>query len=181
MSMDKKHIVWIMGPTSSGKTTIAKQFQCHLRKKNVPVIHFDGDEVRDIFGDAHGFSDKDRLKVVETLVYLSNKLLSAGLNVIISALTANDDARDYVKKNVKNLVLVHLKCEIATCVARDPKGLYGEAQAGKISTLVGYNSEYRDPYKPDIVIDTEFNCLGECVEQLSRSLADLGFGMLNFD
>ena len=92
-----------MGPTSSGKTTLARLFYQRLLFASDFTLHFDGDEVRDTFGSNLGFSKKDRLLVVKTLVYASNKGLEAGANVVVSALTAFEDARLYIKKNVHKL------------------------------------------------------------------------------
>jgi adenylylsulfate kinase len=165
--MKNKQVIWIMGPTSSGKTTIANQLINELRKKGIPSIHYDGDEVRDFFGENLGFQKTDRLKVVKTIVHLSNKALESGLNVIVSALTANEDARSYILRNMKNLVLVSLECNIQECIKRDPKGIYKKAISGEIKTLVGYNSEYLTPENPDIVIDTENNTVDECVKNIA--------------
>lgn len=175
MTLNDNYILWIMGPTSSGKTTIAESFLYQLRTNNVPVIHFDGDEVRDFFGDDHGFSSTDRLKVVKTLVHLANKSIEAGMNVIVSALTANEDAREYVEKNVINLIKVYIQCEIEVCIARDPKGLYKAAREGGIKTLAGYNSEYLPPKNPHIIINTGSNSVEESVSQLITSLSTFGY------
>ena len=148
-------ILWLMGPTSSGKTTIAELLLARLRADRVPVIHYDGDEVRDFFGDTLGFAAADRLRVVGTLVHLANKSLHAGVNVIVSALTANDDARTYVRENAQKLLIGYVACSIEECAKRDPKGLYAQANGGEINTLIGFNSEYVAPDSSDMVLDTE--------------------------
>ena len=157
-------VFWLMGPTSSGKTTLAKGCLVKLREKRLSSIHYDGDEVRDFFGDQHGFTEKSRLMVVGTLVYLANKVLEAGMVVLVSALTANRDARVYVTRNVKNLVLVSVECSIEECVRRDPKGLYRAAKEGRINTLIGYNSEYPTVENPDIVVSTEKGTIGQSID-----------------
>ena len=170
----KKAIVWIMGPTSSGKTTLAKETLHVLRKKGFAVIHYDGDEVRDFFGPDLGFNCENRLRVVSTLVHLANKALDAGLNVIVSALTANPDARYFVRKNAKNLILVSLECRIETCIKRDRKGLYAQALKGEINTVIGLNSKYDPIENPDILIDTDGKSKEESasnlIEQLNSTL-----------
>ena len=162
-----------MGPTSSGKTTIASGLTGLLKDKyQLPIIHFDGDEIRDFFGDDFGFKAENRLLVVKAIVHLANKSFDAGLNVVVSALTANSGTRSYVKQNCRNLVTGFVKCSIATCAERDPKGLYAEAKEGKIKTLIGFNSKYEPPKSPDIIVDTEKNdidcCYGIIVDKLSK-------------
>lgn len=162
----KKAIVWIMGPTSAGKTTLANEALHVLRKKGFGVIHYDGDEVRDFFGPDLGFNCENRLRVVSTIVYLANKALDAGLNVIVSALTANPDARHFVRKNAKNVILISLECRIETCIKRDRKGLYTQALKGEIDTVIGLNSKYEPIKNPDITIDTD----GKSAEESARDL-----------
>ena len=163
-------ILWIMGPTSSGKTTLAVKLLQELRQKGRACIHFDGDEIRDLFGPDFGFEKKDRLRVIKTLVHLGNKAFESGLNVIISALTAHQDARDYIKQNVKKLLVLYLNCSIEKCAERDPKGLYKKAINGEIQTLIGLNSIYDSPEHPDIIINTEDMTVETCVSDIMYQL-----------
>ena len=172
-SDNKKNIFWIMGPTSSGKTTLAKLFYKKIYSNEKFALHFDGDEVRDTFGSKLGFSSNDRLLVVKTLVYASNKGLQAGANVVVSALTAFEDARLYIKKNVENLIIIYLQCSINECARRDPKGLYAKERRGEIDTLVGVNSKYLIPHNFDIVLDTEKNSPTESLNELLSELSKL--------
>ncbi len=153
----KPFVLWLMGPTSSGKTTLAEHFVAEWRGENVPVIHYDGDEVRDFFGTDHGFKPEDRLRVVDTLIHLSQKANDAGLNVVVSALTANPQARERVNTELDNLVIGYVHCPIDVCAKRDPKGLYAQAKAGEIETLIGWNTPYAPPENPDMVLATNEN------------------------
>jgi adenylylsulfate kinase-like enzyme len=131
-------------------------------------VLFDGDEIRGFFGPGFGFDSEHRLRVVEVLAHLANKAAEAGLNVVVAALTAGQDARDHVHANVRNLKVGYVSCSVDACARRDPKGLYGRAMRGEIDTLIGFNSEYRPPDSPDIVLDTERYSADELV---SRTVA----------
>jgi len=168
------NVFWIMGPTASGKTTLANIILSKLRENDTLAIHYDGDEVRDFFGLSLGFEKADRLKVVKTIVHLSNKAIDAGLNVIISALTANQDARNYVIRNVKNLILIYLECSIKKCMQRDHKGLYEKAVKKEINTVIGYNNEYLSPENPDIIINTDEKSLESSALDLMERLRERG-------
>jgi len=159
-------VLWLLGPTSSGKTTLATRAVIDLRKNGIPVIFYDGDEVRDFFGSNFGFGAENRLHVVSVLTHLANKAVEAGLHVVVAALTAGRDSRDYVRENVRNLKLYYVSCSIETCAQRDPKGLYRKAINGEIDTLIGYNSEYRPPDSPDFILDTERYSIDELVSQI---------------
>ncbi len=167
-------VLWLMGPTSSGKTTVSNAVVERLRNAGTTIIHFDGDEVRDFFGDNLGFNPEDRLRVVSTLIHLAKKVSLAGTNVIVSALTANPDARKLLDENLGDAVIGFIQCSIETCAARDPKGLYAMAKSGEIDTLVGYNTEYPVLENPDIVLDTENDPLDALVDQTIDYLRSSG-------
>ena len=97
--------------------------------------------------------------------WTENKASDAGLNAVISALTANEDAREYIKNNVPNLVITYLTCPIEICIQRDSRGLYRKARKGTVNpkTLIGLDSPYEPPIDPDIVIDTSKNTLEQSV------------------
>ena len=65
-------VVWLMGPTSAGKTTLARALCERLRARGgVPIINWDGDQVRDMLGDILDFTPESRLQVVRTLATLA--------------------------------------------------------------------------------------------------------------
>lgn len=148
-------VLWLLGPTSSGKTTIASKIVEKIRENGHCAIHFDGDEVRDMFGQGHGFSEKDRLAVVLNLIRLANKSAASGCTVVVSALTAHLSARASVWDNICNVITVFVDCSIDTCIKRDQKGLYKKALSGEIDTLIGINSPYVRPEHFEIRIDTD--------------------------
>ena len=166
MNIKSPFTIWLMGPTSSGKTTLAINLINRINKKKFPILHFDGDEIRDLFGKDFGFGKSNRMKVIQTLVRFSIKSNVSQVSTIVSALTAHKNARDYIKKNVPNLFNVYIKCPIKVCEKRDPKGLYKKARAGEIDTLIGYNSIYRPPINPDLMIDTSKKTIDECTYDL---------------
>lgn len=159
-------LLWILGPTSSGKSTIAELVCAQWRQQGATVLHYDGDEIRDMFGKGLSFSAEDRLQVVQNLVHLANKGIEAGVCVVVSALTANPDARAYVRAYARSLVLCSLRCSIETCALRDPKQLYEKARRGEVQTLIGYNVPYAPPENPDLCIDTERCSPGQAAAEI---------------
>lgn len=163
-------VLWLMGPTSSGKTTLAEYFVNQFRHQGRHVIHFDGDEIRGFFGDNHGFKDEDRLRVVKTLGVLANKASEAGVLCVVSALTAHQDARTYIRQSIPSLLIAYVDCSIEECARRDPKGLYALAKSGEIDTLIGWNTPYEKPNNPDITLNTQQNSPDVLFEQVNAFL-----------
>ena len=53
-------VIWIIGLSGSGKTTIANLLFKKLKKKYSNIVHLDGDVVRQIYDDKIGYSIDDR-------------------------------------------------------------------------------------------------------------------------
>jgi adenylylsulfate kinase len=173
-------VLWLMGPTSAGKTTTGRHLVEDMRASNIPAIHYDGDEIRAFFGSTLGFKSEDRLRAVTTCAHLANKANEAGLNVVVSALTANENSRDYIKTNVPNIVIAYLTCPIDICIQRDSRGLYRKAREGKIKpeTLIGLDTPYNAPSNPDIVIDTSNNAPEQSIAIIKEWLNADGYKVL---
>ncbi|WP_432738075.1 adenylyl-sulfate kinase [Maridesulfovibrio sp. FT414] len=164
--------LWIMGPTSAGKTTVAKKLVRKLNAYGCPTLHVDGDEVRALFGKEMGFSPDERLRVVNACLFVLKKAQEANVSVVVSALTAEDSARSLVLELVPRVVICYLSCPIEICAQRDPKGLYLMARRGEIDTLVGYNSEYKAPDSYDLAIDTSSTSIDDAVQIVIDFISD---------
>ncbi len=164
----KGQVLWLMGPTASGKTTIAEKTVNEFMNGNLIFTHYDGDEIRNLMGSQLAFSDDDRLLVVKSLVYFANKSTENGINVIVSALTAGEKAREYIQKHVDNLNIIYIDCNIEECINRDPKQLYHRAINGEIDTVIGYNTPYYPPEDYALKINSGQYSIKESVDKISE-------------
>jgi len=106
------------------------------------------------------------MRVVKNLVYWANKSANQGFSVVVSALTAHEDARRYVKDSIERLAMIFVKCSVAECARRDPKGLYKKARKGQIKTLVGFNTPYPPLKDADLIIDSERRSVDEAADEI---------------
>jgi adenylylsulfate kinase-like enzyme len=95
--------------------------------------------------------------------------------VVVSALTANESARELVKTACPNVILGYVRCSLEECMERDPKGLYARAKSGEIDTLIGYNSAYPEPDAPDLILDTAGRDVQVVLEEVLSYLAFQGW------
>ncbi len=168
-------VIWLMGPTSAGKTTLARSLTERLRnQENLAAVHWDGDLVRDLLGKNLSFSPESRLRVVRALALLAEVTSQSGVLTVVSALTAHEDARQLVRESLPRLLSVHVHCPMDICIERDPKGLYRQAIAGEIDTLIGYNESYNPPEAPDLEINTSSLSVEAGVETLVEFLKKRG-------
>jgi adenylylsulfate kinase len=81
-----------------------------------------------------------------------------------------DEVRAAVER-VGGFVEVHIATDLATCRARDVKGLYARHARGELHGLTGVDDPFEPPLAPELALDTADESPGESA---ARVLALLG-------
>jgi adenylylsulfate kinase len=83
--------------------------------------------------------------------------------------------RDSVRSIVEDgdMIEIYVKCDIAICEQRDPKGLYQKARAGQVPEFTGISAPYEEPEKPELILDSGKysvdQCAGMVINYLTKS------------
>jgi adenylylsulfate kinase len=161
-------IVWFTGLPASGKTTLARRVQQHLRRFTSCVL-LDSDELREVLG-IHGYAAADRDSFYVVLGRLALSLAAQGQVVLVAATAAHRAYRDAVRTAMPGFIEVHVTATVDECALRDPKGLYRGARAGDAPTLPGVGAPYEPPVAPEVVARGGFDddAMTAVVRQLER-------------
>jgi len=62
--------IWLIGPSASGKSTIAKELYNKIQSEVSKVIILDGDNIRDLFDNKYGYDAISRSKVTKRYIKL---------------------------------------------------------------------------------------------------------------
>ncbi len=149
--------VWFTGLPSAGKTTVANLVGTRLAEQGRPVEVLDGDVVRAHLSRGLGFSRADRDENIRRIGYVAGLLCGHGVTVLVSAISPYRAVRDEVRAaigQVGEFVEVHVAADLATCRARDVKGLYARQARGELRGLTGVDDPYEPPLAPELVLDT---------------------------
>ena len=149
-------VVWLTGLSASGKSTLAKAAEQYLFEDGTAVARLDGDNVRHgLCGDL-GFSHEDRNENIRRVAEVAAILYELGHVVICAFISPFAAERTFVRSLVPEdrFLEVYVKCDLAECKRRDPKGLYAKAERGEISGFTGVDAAYEEPEKPELVVDT---------------------------
>lgn len=92
-------IYWFTGQPGSGKTTLAKLLVEVLKKKHVNVLHFDGDEIRDILSNKD-YSRQGRENNIQFTINVCKLLDSQGFDVVISLVSPYINLRESIKRDL---------------------------------------------------------------------------------
>ena len=150
-------VIWLIGLSGSGKTTIANLLFKRLKKKYINIVHLDGDRVRKIYGEKIGHITKDRYKNAERLSRLSKFLSDQKIHVIASVLSNFPEWQKWNKKNIKNYFQIYLKVSLKTLIKRDNKKLYKKNVKGNRKNIVGVDIKFIEPTNSDLIIENEKN------------------------
>ncbi|XP_044346098.1 adenylyl-sulfate kinase 3 [Triticum aestivum] len=162
-------VVWITGLSGSGKSTLACALSRELHSRGHLTYILDGDNLRHGLNRDLCFEAKDRAENIRRVGISSKLFADAGLICIASLISPYRSERSACRKLLHNstFIEVFLDVPLEVCEARDPKGLYKLARAGKIKGFTGIDDPYEPPSDCEIVIQCK---AGDCATP--KSMAD---------
>lgn len=168
--------LWITGLPGSGKSTIAEAIK-HVHPEFI-ILRMD--ELRKVVTPEPTYSDAEREIVYRALVYLAKILTELGHKVIIDATGNLKKWRKLARKHISDYREVYLKCPIDICMQREkkrlqtrgaPKAIYKKGKAGW--PVPGMVVRYEEPFKPEIVIETDKSSLKDTIARIEKEILSL--------
>ena len=149
-------VLWLTGLSGAGKSTIANLVEKRLTQMNRHAFVLDGDNVRHGLNKDLGFTDADRIENIRRVGEVARLMSDAGLIVVTAFISPFRAERAMVRAMMApgEFIEVFVDASLADAEARDVKGLYAKARAGKLANFTGIDSPYEPPLAPDIHIDT---------------------------
>ena len=165
-------IIWFTGLPSSGKSTLANALCEKLHSFGIVSYVLDGDNIRHGLNKNLGFSPEDRKENIRRIGEVAGLFVDAGLIVMTAFISPYREDRRSARSIVTpgEFIEVYIKCDIAECERRDPKGMYKKAKAGQIRDFTGVSAIYEEPEHPDIVLETDKLSIEDCVQALLNFL-----------
>jgi adenylylsulfate kinase len=150
-------VLWFTGFSGSGKSTIAHAVEEQLHLKGCRTYVLDGDNVRHGLSSNLGFSESDRKENIRRIGETAKLMLEAGIITLTAFISPYEKDRENVRRQLPHgdFIEIYCKAKLETCEARDVKGQYKKARAGKIKHFTGIDSPYEVPKKPELEIDTD--------------------------
>jgi len=152
----KAAVLWFTGLSGAGKSTIANLVEKKLTRMNRHAFLLDGDNVRHGLNKDLGFTDADSIENIRRVGEVARLMSDAGLIVITAFISPFRAERAMVRDMIApgEFTEVFIDTSLADAEARDVKGLYKKARAGKLRNFTGIDSPYEAPLDPEIHIDT---------------------------
>ncbi len=178
MSQQHGFVVWFTGLSGSGKSTLSGLLAPELRRRGLKVEVLDGDEVRTHLSRGLGFSREDRDANILRIAYVARLLARNGVAVITAAISpyreTRQTAREMIEADGTPFLEIHVAAPLEVCEARDVKGLYADARAGRRPGFTGIDDPYEPPLAPDLRLETGDETAEACLAGLVALLEERG-------
>lgn len=194
-------VLWFTGLSGSGKSTIANAVDYQLHQQGVHTYLLDGDNVRhglcspaELLAESHGrefadrfglgFSPQDREENIRRIGAVAQLFCSAGIVVLTAFVSPYRRDRDAARRQVNNVggddttmddfIEIFVDTPLEICEARDPKGLYKMARAGKIKEFTGIDAPYEAPSSPELTLASGTKSADELAQEVCKYLSAIG-------
>ncbi|MFJ4347291.1 adenylyl-sulfate kinase [Pseudomonas sp. NPDC089401] len=160
-------VIWLTGLSGSGKSSLAQALATRLGQRGHACYVLDGDTLRSGLNADLGFSPADRHENIRRTGEVAALFADAGLICIAALISPYRADRAAARRACKGAFHeIHVKADLATCEARDPKGLYRRARAGELKAFTGIDAPYEAPEQPDLVVNTATTSLQASLDLL---------------
>jgi len=170
--------LFFTGLSGSGKSTLANGVMVKLRElggRQVSLL--DGDVVRKNLSSELTFSVEHRNLNIERIGYVASEITKNGGVAVCAPIAPFAATRQTVRSMIENVgayIEIHVSTPIEVCEARDRKGFYAMARAGKIKDFTGIDSPYETPENPQLRIDTSQFEMSAAVDVVINELRRTG-------
>ncbi|KAG5535501.1 hypothetical protein RHGRI_023314 [Rhododendron griersonianum] len=153
------------GIITLGKSTLACALSQGLHSRGKLTYILDGDNVRHGLNRDLSFKAVDRAENIRRIGEVAKLFADAGVICIASLISPYRKDRDACRALLSKgeFIEVFMDMPLRVCEARDPKGLYKLARAGKIEGFTGIDDPYEPPLNSEIVLQQKGGvCASPC-------------------
>lgn len=147
-------IIWIIGLSGAGKTTIGREVYRTIKPVLSNTVLVDGDEIREIFNfnTPASYSLVGRRENAERIITLCEFLDKQNINVVCAILSVFEEQRRMNRNRFPNYFEVYIDADLDSLSKRDYKGIYQKSKIGELQNVVGVDIPFQPPENPDLVI-----------------------------
>uniref|UniRef100_A0A7C4EJE5 Adenylyl-sulfate kinase n=1 Tax=Fundidesulfovibrio putealis TaxID=270496 RepID=A0A7C4EJE5_9BACT len=171
--------LWFTGLPGSGKSTLARAVQTALKARGVEAVLLQMDARRTHYTPRPTYTARERQEAYRLFVLEAAELAGRGAIVLMDGSGPELAMRDQARQAIPRFAEVHLRCGVATAMAREAKrpdglvmaGLYAKAIKRKttgqqfpgLGQVIGVDVPFQVDPGAELVLDAE----SESVERMA--------------
>jgi adenylylsulfate kinase len=136
-------VAWFTGLPSAGKSTLAAAVAGELRRRAIPAVTLDSDDIRAMLPSL-GYDDAARNQLYALLARLAAHIARQGHVVLVPATAHRLTYRDAARALAPAFLEIFVDTPLDEARRRDTKGLY----AGAVASAPGVGTDYEPPVAP---------------------------------
>jgi adenylylsulfate kinase len=144
-------VIWIIGLSGVGKTTLGRQLYEKLKIKTPNLVYLDGDDLRKVWNDEKDYSLEARKYNAARISNLCKLLDSQDIHVVASVLSIFPEWQKWNREKLSNYYQVYLTVPLDILKERDSKGLYNQENP---KNVVGIDIDFPEPYMSDLTLES---------------------------
>lgn len=164
--------IWIIGLSSSGKTTLARLLVKKLQENGYPSLIIDGSETRELFENKLGFDPESRRQQTRRIKNLAIWAIGQRILPIVAIIHPFEDDRVKCRSEVDGYCEVYLKCDLEECIRRDDRNVYGPVIRGEKQFVVGLDIPFDEPRHVELTMESDKNSPEQLLDILWETLKD---------
>jgi bifunctional enzyme CysN/CysC len=174
LKRQKPAVLWFTGLSGSGKSTIANIVEQGLNLAGHHTMLLDGDNVRHGLNRDLGFTEADRVENIRRAGEVAKLMVDSGLIVLCSFISPYRADRQMARSliDASEFIEIFVDTPLEDCIARDPKGLYAKAKAGKLKNFTGVDAPYEIPENPEIHLRTTGHTPAQLADRVLNTLLE---------
>ena len=161
-------VIWLIGISGAGKTTLGKKLKEYLDTRGRESYLIDGNLVRDFFDNDLGFSREDRVANIKRIMLAAHILSQNGKITIVCNIHPFEELRRFARRKIEDYNEIYLKKSLEDSRRDDDKGVYW-SQIGK-TEIVGLDIGFDEPECSDLVVHTGKESVEESFAKIVRYL-----------
>jgi adenylylsulfate kinase len=155
-------VIWLMGLSGAGKSTIATGLEAKLNESGFFTFAVCSDLT---------FTEADRLENIRRVAEISKMLVQKDVVTICSFITPMLRHRELCREILNDDYFeVFVDCPVSVCEERDVKGLYKKARNNEIPNFTGINAGFERPLNSDLVLNSHKSSSQECVDMVFSAI-----------
>jgi adenylylsulfate kinase len=167
--------LWITGLPASGKSTLAAALKSQLAERGIDVAVLESDGLRKILTPHPRYDEEERDTFYREMAYIGALLVEHGVPVIFDATANLRIYRSRAREQIRHFLEIYVDAPVSVCMARDPKGIYRQAQAGSTATVPGVQTVYEPPEAPDLIVHGDRESSEAAARRVVRLIAEKGY------